>query len=139
MRGLVRQAGLVSLTSAPDTVCVVPVEDGAVLSGVRDVVAHPGQPLERVEGLEVTAQGRVHAGVVRARRSRGVARPAASGRALWRWRGDRGVQELKRKRWGSLGLSGIAFLGVLGATMAVALFAFHSYAGIVGNHVRFPS
>jgi len=51
-------------TCAPGLVGVLPVEDGAVLFGVGDVVAHAGQPLERVEGLEVTPQGRVHAGAV---------------------------------------------------------------------------
>jgi hypothetical protein len=56
--------GLVSLTIAPDPVGVLTAENGAVLSGVRDVVAPPGQPFERVEGLEVAPQGRVHAGAV---------------------------------------------------------------------------
>jgi len=49
---------------APDAVGVLPVEDRAVLAWVGDVVAHAGQSLERVEGLEVTAQGWVHAGAV---------------------------------------------------------------------------
>jgi hypothetical protein len=35
-----------------------------VLAGVGDVVAHAGEPLERVHGLEVAAEGGVHAGAV---------------------------------------------------------------------------
>ena len=40
------------------------VEEGPVLPRVGDVVAHTGQPLERVEGLEVAPQGRVQARAV---------------------------------------------------------------------------
>jgi len=61
--GLLRPAPLPS-TQAPDAVGIVAVEDRAVLAWVRDVVAHAGEPLEGVEGLEVPAQGRVHAGAV---------------------------------------------------------------------------
>ena len=50
-----------ALTRAPDTVGVVAVQDRPVLSGMRDVVAHAGQPLQRIEGLEVTPERRVHA------------------------------------------------------------------------------
>jgi hypothetical protein len=46
--GVLRQLGLVPPTGSPDSVGVLAVQDGAVLSGVREVVAHAGQPLERV-------------------------------------------------------------------------------------------
>ena len=62
--GPLAQIGLGRLARAPDTVGVLAVEGGAVLSGVGDVVAHPGQPLERDEGLEVAPQERVHPGAV---------------------------------------------------------------------------
>ena len=35
-------------------------EDRAVLPGVRDMVAHAGRSLQRVEGFEVPSQVRVH-------------------------------------------------------------------------------
>jgi len=62
--GALQHLGRVPPTCAPGSVGVLPIEDGAVLSGVGDVVAHAGQPLERVEGPEVAPQGRVHAGAV---------------------------------------------------------------------------
>jgi hypothetical protein len=52
------------LCGASDPIGVLAVEEGAVLSGVGDVVAHAGEPLERVHGLEVPPQGGVHAGAV---------------------------------------------------------------------------
>jgi hypothetical protein len=46
--------------SASHAVCVLAVEQGAMLSGIGDVVAHAGEPLERVQGFEVPAQGGIH-------------------------------------------------------------------------------
>ena len=56
--------GLLALTCTPDTVGVLTVEDSPVLPRIGYVVAHPGQPLEGVEGLEVTPERRVHPGAV---------------------------------------------------------------------------
>jgi len=39
---------------------VVGIEVGAVFAGVGDVVAHASEPLERVEGLEVSPQEGIH-------------------------------------------------------------------------------
>jgi hypothetical protein len=58
--GRLLKLGLAPLTCAADAVGVLAVEDGAVLSGVGDVVAHSDQPLEGVEGLGVSSQGWVH-------------------------------------------------------------------------------
>jgi hypothetical protein len=54
----------VLVCGASDPIGVLAVEEGAVLAGVGDVVAHAGEPLERVHGLEVPAEGGVHAGAV---------------------------------------------------------------------------
>jgi hypothetical protein len=59
-----RDAGGVRLGAvggASDAIRVLAVEQRTVLPRVRDVVTHAGEPFERVHGLEVTAQGGVHA------------------------------------------------------------------------------
>jgi hypothetical protein len=55
---------IVRVAGATDPIGVLAVEEGAVLPGVGDVIAHAGEPLERVQGFEVPAQGGVHAGAV---------------------------------------------------------------------------
>jgi hypothetical protein len=49
---------------AADAVGVVGVEVSAVSARIRDVVGEPGQPLQRVHRLEVSAQRGVHAGAI---------------------------------------------------------------------------
>jgi hypothetical protein len=51
--GALLRLGHTTLTCAPDTVGVMAIEDSPVLPRIGYVVAHAGQPLEGVEGLEV--------------------------------------------------------------------------------------
>ena len=53
-----------SLARTADAVGVFAVEQRPVLSGVGDVVAHAGQPLARVESLEVAPARGIHPGAV---------------------------------------------------------------------------
>jgi hypothetical protein len=46
--------------TAIDWIVLGMVEEGAVLPGVWDVFAQAGEPIERVHGFEVSAQGGVH-------------------------------------------------------------------------------
>ena len=52
--------GGVGRARAPEATGILAVEQRAVLSRIGDVVAHAGEPLERIHRLEVTAQGRLH-------------------------------------------------------------------------------
>ena len=51
-------AGLGWLACAPDAIGVLTVEQRPVPSGIGDVVAHPRQPLERIQRFEVPTQER---------------------------------------------------------------------------------
>ena len=52
--------GLGRVNSASDAACVLAVEQRPMLSQIADVVAHACEPFERVQGLEVLSERRVH-------------------------------------------------------------------------------